>query len=530
MQPQAIDSLASWPADLVVPHGVLTLSGYGLDVRVWRGRLRVSDGVGRDRRMALVHRATGGLHRLVVLGHTGSITFDAIRWLADVGAGYLQIDEDGRVLAAFGPPSADQPALRRAQATASSNDRGAAITRELLRRKLNGQRETLLALAEVVEVPAEAFDAIDGCVARLESITEDVALRRLEAAAAVAYWTSWASLPVRFASRDAERVPAHWRSMGSRSSLITGGPRAATNPANAMLNYLYAIVESEITLAARIVGLDPGLGIFHVDTPHRASFSADLMEPIRPTVDRYLLDLLTRRTFGIRDFHETRTGVCRVVAPLTRELAETSGSWERLALPLGQDVAGMLLGRGETPSPYRRPRKVASPQAAERRSPKAGAPRVRTPRPRCVVCGKPNPQRSARTCSPECETKARIAAGHAGAAKLQERSRRLRAEGRNPTTTPEARARLSESAKRRRAEQDAWERENPGTADLEFYGREVFPIVQGMSLKAIQKATGLSIPQCGRIRSGEQVPHRRWWAYLVVGRHSEPPYTSSPSA
>ena len=71
MRPQAIDSLAAWPADLVPPRGILVLTGYGLDVRVWRGRLRVADGIGRDRREALVHRATGRLRRLVVLGHTG---------------------------------------------------------------------------------------------------------------------------------------------------------------------------------------------------------------------------------------------------------------------------------------------------------------------------------------------------------------------------------------------------------------------------------------------------------------------------
>jgi hypothetical protein len=63
-------------------------------------------------------------------------------------------------------------------------------------------------------------------------------------------------------------------------------------------------------------------------------------------------------------------------------------------------------------------------------------------------------------------------------------------------------------------EQDAWELENPGSPDPEFYRAEVFPAVQAMSLKAIQKATGLSLPQCGRIRRGEQMPHRRWWEAL----------------
>jgi CRISPR/Cas system-associated endonuclease Cas1 len=39
---------------------------------------------------------------------------------------------------------------------------------------------------------------------------------------------------------------------------LTGGPRLAANPANAVLNYIYALLEGEATLAARLVGLDPG--------------------------------------------------------------------------------------------------------------------------------------------------------------------------------------------------------------------------------------------------------------------------------
>src|SRR5436305_4509243 len=134
MQSKATASPAS-PADLTPPGATLVLLGYGLRVRVWRGRLKVADGVGRDRREAIVHRATGRLRRLVVLGHTGSISLEAIRWLADVGAGFLQIDEDGRVLAAFGPAGTDRPRLRRNQARAMDAEVGIRITAELLRRK-----------------------------------------------------------------------------------------------------------------------------------------------------------------------------------------------------------------------------------------------------------------------------------------------------------------------------------------------------------------------------------------------------------
>src|SRR4051794_10380453 len=160
MRRQAIDSLAGWPADLVPPNGVLVLAGYGLDVRVWRGRLRVRDGIGRDRREAIVHRATGRLRRVVVLGHTGSISLEAIRWLADVGAGYLQIDADGRVLAAFGPQGTDRPGLRRAQARALDTPEGDNIVHGLLGEKIAGQAETLKAVDALVPVPDVAVRSL----------------------------------------------------------------------------------------------------------------------------------------------------------------------------------------------------------------------------------------------------------------------------------------------------------------------------------------------------------------------------------
>jgi CRISPR/Cas system-associated endonuclease Cas1 len=160
MRTQATLSLAAWPSDLTPPNGVLVLSGYGLAVRVWRGRLRVADGIGHDRLERLVHRATGRLRRLVVIGHTGSVSLEAIRWLADVGAGYLQLDADGRVLAAFGPQGADRPGLRRAQARALDTPLGDEIARRLIAEKVAAQADTLVALDAIRPIPDEAIDAL----------------------------------------------------------------------------------------------------------------------------------------------------------------------------------------------------------------------------------------------------------------------------------------------------------------------------------------------------------------------------------
>ena len=59
--------------------GVLVMSGYGLRISVERKHLVVEDGFGRDRRRGALHRATSGLRRLVVLGHTGFVTLNALR-------------------------------------------------------------------------------------------------------------------------------------------------------------------------------------------------------------------------------------------------------------------------------------------------------------------------------------------------------------------------------------------------------------------------------------------------------------------
>jgi CRISPR-associated protein Cas1 len=81
-----------------------------------------------------------------------------------------------------------------------------------------------------------------------------------------------------------------------------------------MLNYLYAILESEARLAISELGLDPGIGFLHSDTRTRDSLACDLMEPIRPQVDAFLLDWLRRAPLQRKWFFEERNGNCRLTS------------------------------------------------------------------------------------------------------------------------------------------------------------------------------------------------------------------------
>jgi CRISPR-associated protein Cas1 len=102
-------------------HGVIALSGYGINVRVDRGHLLYEDGVGADRRRGRLPRVDHGLKRLVVIGSDGLVSLSALRWLADQDASFILLDRDGSVLASTGPVRSSDAKLRRAQALALQN-------------------------------------------------------------------------------------------------------------------------------------------------------------------------------------------------------------------------------------------------------------------------------------------------------------------------------------------------------------------------------------------------------------------------
>lgn len=60
---------------------------------------------------------------------------------------------------------------------------------------------------------------------------------------------------------------------------------------NALLNYGYAILRSAIARAAVGSGLHPGLGLHHCNQYNAYALADDLMEPLRPAVDRLVFDL-----------------------------------------------------------------------------------------------------------------------------------------------------------------------------------------------------------------------------------------------
>jgi CRISPR/Cas system-associated endonuclease Cas1 len=109
-----------------------------------------------------------------------------------------------------------------------------------------------------------------------------------------------------------------------------------------MLNYLYALLESEARLALSALGLDPGIGVLHSDTRNRDSLACDLMEPVRPQVDAFLLDWLKQSPLRREWFFEERNGNCRLMSSLAARLSETSHVWRQALAPYAEGIARAL--------------------------------------------------------------------------------------------------------------------------------------------------------------------------------------------
>jgi hypothetical protein len=71
------------------------------------------------------------VRRLVLSGHTGYLTLEAVRWMTDVGIGFCQIDTDGPLTTTSSIIGNDDPRLRRAQALAVTNGTDITLARDL---------------------------------------------------------------------------------------------------------------------------------------------------------------------------------------------------------------------------------------------------------------------------------------------------------------------------------------------------------------------------------------------------------------
>jgi CRISPR-associated endonuclease Cas1 len=483
-------------------HGVVTLFGYGIQVRVDRGHLLVEDGIGEDRRKIRLPRVGHGLKRLVCIGADGAISLAALQWLAAQDASFVLLERDGSVLATTGPVRSSDAKLRRAQGLAHVSGAALRITRELIRQKLAGQES----VARSKLLDTRTADTIARFSAELSGANQIASIRLIEAQAALAYWSAWRTLPISFPKNDLARIPAHWMSFGARISPLTGSPRLSVNPPNAMLNYLYAVLESEARLAVAALGLDPGLGVLHVDSGNRDSLALDVLEPVRAQVDAYLVDWITRQPLKRQWFFEQRDGNCRLMGDFAARLSETAKMWRRAVAPVAEWVAqafwsthhksGKSVQSVPTPLTQRR-RSEGRGKVFEVRA-SAAPSQVRI----CEVCGAEGVKnRYCRSCAVDAsrETMAQVALmGHA------------------KPKSKKTKAHISKTLSDHAVANSWWDPSSlPNWLNEECYVQHIQPRLRAIRVRELSETMHVSKPYAAQVRAGRSRPHPRHWQTLA---------------
>jgi CRISPR-associated endonuclease Cas1 len=501
----AIDNVSQLPIshNSTAPrHGVITLYGYGIQVRVERGHLLIEDGIGPERTRFKLPRVGHKLSRLVVVGTDGSISLAALRWLADQKAAFVMLERDGKVLIGTGPLHSSDARLRRAQALARSNGAALRISRELIAAKLDGQA---LVVRDQLR-NSEVADSISNFRTQLSTAEGFDRIRLIESQAARAYWSAWSDIPIIYPRDDLKRLPEHWKVFGQRISVLTGSPRLATNPPNAILNYCYAVLESESRLALAALGLDPSIGMLHNDLAARDSLCCDVMEAVRPKVDTWLLNWLQREMFAGSWFFETREGNCRLMGSFAAKLSETAWMWRKFVAPWVEYIARELwtTTRKQISAQKLSPTRLTQQRKREIKGSTYSVSVKRVPRPErvCIDCGahiNPGHDRC-KACASQLGTKA-LTEG----AKL----------GRILAHTAKARRSRMATKRRHDAARQEWMRSGETSISEEAFTTEIQPRLIGLTVRAIQTALDISVVYASHIRRGMRVPHPRHWATLA---------------
>jgi CRISPR-associated protein Cas1 len=214
---------------------------------------------------------------------------------AEDGRFLVLLDRNGKFQARVQGPVSGNVLLRCAQHDAMADAvRTLAIARNIVGGKIQNTRQIVLRAAREADDPVDGdalkgtAEALGNALSRLPSGEDVETVRGIEGESARAYFATF--------DRMVREDRITFR-MDGRSR------RPPTDPINALLSFLYALLMNDCVAAVEGVGLDPQMGFLHALRPGRAALALDLMEELRSVLaDRLALTLINRKQVAARHF------------------------------------------------------------------------------------------------------------------------------------------------------------------------------------------------------------------------------------
>lgn len=224
----------------------------------------------------------------------GSITFDALSLLAEYDVDCVSLNWKGHVDYRLSPPEKKNVIIKKEQYFALNDKRSGEIAKSFIKSKIENQKAIIGTLAKSRddnEFLYQQRDKLNEYISKVSNIKSDRIdkirsnILGFEGQASVEYWKCFSNI-----------VDDKWGFM-----LRSG--RGAQDPVNSLLNYGYAILQSEVWKAIYIAGLDPYCGFLHSERYGRVSLVFDLMEEFRQQIiDKAVLSVINKNRLSIDDF------------------------------------------------------------------------------------------------------------------------------------------------------------------------------------------------------------------------------------
>jgi CRISPR-associated endonuclease Cas1 len=310
----------------------LILGGHGVSLRVDGGALVVREGRTHYPQEPKTQRFFRGdlalPPRIILLGGSGSISFDVLDWLGAQHLPLIRLSLDGSEINVFGGGgfAADTVKVMWQEATRADPKRRLDFSTKLIRDKLASSIITLDGWLPPSKMRDSARRKAEQSIAKIDRDPprDLTALRLMEATNASAYFAAWRAIQIRWIGTDRKPIPDDWRSFTSRTSLANNGKLLnvnASHPINAMLNLAYAVLEGNLKLQVISGSYDPAIGVMHHGRRGKAAFVFDLMEPERPKVDAGILALLAANPLAASDIVIRSDGVVRLTPRMAARVA-----------------------------------------------------------------------------------------------------------------------------------------------------------------------------------------------------------------
>jgi CRISPR-associated protein Cas1 len=311
----------------------LILAGHGIGIRVHRNTLLIRPGRTHYPQKTEEIRFFPGdpnlPDRIIILDASGGITLDALSWMSEQEIALVQLNWRGQVSFSGNCGFSADPKLVRLQCELQGSKMAMQINRRLIAAKFDASGQTLRAIFGDTPSAKDAISKIQSWKMKVQNSTDANSHGRIlgyEGMAASIYYRAWHDLPLKWSGLWKKPVPPSWSKIGARSMAWQRESNNARHPINAMLNYGYAMLISQVRSELVAAGFDPSIGFAHRREGNRIPLVYDLMEPLRPVVDQKILEFSLSHTFTPGDFTISSGGGCRLNPQMARVVAERTST------------------------------------------------------------------------------------------------------------------------------------------------------------------------------------------------------------